>query len=159
MRSQRLDPLIKVVQQRQDKAAREVAERERELAAQQERLDALRRYADEYAAAPATATIAPALLVNRLAFRERLNAAVVQQAGVVDNSRRLSDVDRARLMLASRETKVLEQLADSYRAQESKQAEQRVQRELDDIGGRAARAAVVAAEQAAEAGEPSGSTP
>ncbi|HEY5803030.1 MAG TPA: flagellar export protein FliJ [Lysobacter sp.] len=159
MRSQRLDPLIKVVQQRQDKAAREVAERERELAAQQERLDALRRYADEYAAAPAAATIAPALLVNRLAFRERLNAAVVQQAGVVDNSRRLSDVERARLMLASRETKVLEQLADSYRAQESKQAEQRVQRELDDIGGRAARAAVVAAEHATEAGDPSGSKP
>lgn len=152
MRSQRLDPLIKVVQQRQDKAAREVAERERELAAQQERLDALRRYAEEYAAAPTSTTIVPALLVNRLAFRERLNAAVVQQAGVVDNSRRVSDVERARLMLASRETKVLEQLADSYRAQESKDAEQRMQRELDDIGGRAARAAAVAAE-AADAAE------
>ena len=152
MRSQRLDPLLKVVQQRQDKAARDVAERERELAAQQERLDALRRYAEEYAAAPATATTVPALLVNRLAFRERLNAAVVQQAGVVDNSKRLSDVERARLMLASRETKVLGQLADSYRAQESKQAEQRVQRELDDIGGRAARAAAVAAESAETGG-------
>ncbi len=152
MRSQRLDPLLKVVQQRQDKAARDVAERERELAAQQERLDALRRYAEEYAAAPATATTVPALLVNRLAFRERLNAAVVQQAGVVDNSKRLSDVERARLMLASRETKVLGQLADSYRAQESKQAEQRVQRELDDIGGRTARAAAVAAESAETGG-------
>jgi flagellar protein FliJ len=155
MRSQRLDPLLKVVQQRQDKAARDVAERERELAAQQERLDALRRYAEEYAAAPATATTIPALLVNRLAFRERLNAAVVQQAGVVDNSKRLSDVERARLMLASRETKVLGQLADSYRAQESRQAEQRVQRELDDIGGRTARAAAVAA----ESGESGGSKP
>jgi flagellar FliJ protein len=155
MRSQRLDPLLKVVQQRQDKAARDVAERERELAAQQERLDALRRYAEEYAAAPATATTVPALLVNRLAFRERLNAAVVQQAGVVDNSKRLSDVERARLMLASRETKVLGQLADSYRAQESRQAEQRVQRELDDIGGRTARAAAVAA----ESGESGGNKP
>lgn len=155
MRSQRLDPLLKVVQQRQDKAARDVAERERELAAQQERLDALRRYAEEYAAAPSTATTVPALLVNRLAFRERLNAAVVQQAGVVDNSKRLSDVERARLMLASRETKVLGQLADSYRAQESHQAEQRVQRELDDIGGRTARAAAVAA----ESGESGGNKP
>ena len=141
MRSQRLDPLLRIMQQRQDSVAREVADRERALGEQQERLDALRRYAEEYAAAPTEASISPALLVNRLAFRERLNAAVVQQAGIVDQSRQLSDVERARLMLASRETKVLEQLADSYRAQESKAAEQRVQREMDDLGGRRARLA------------------
>ena len=145
IRSQRLDPLIKVVQQRQDDAARDVAERERALLEQTERLEALRRYAAEYATAPSTATIAPALLVNRLAFRERLNAAVVQQAGIVDHSRQLSDIERTRLLLASRETKVLEQLASSYRAEESKVAEQRVQRELDDIGSRGARVAAVAA--------------
>lgn len=141
MRSQRLDPLLKLMQQRQDSAARGVAERERALAEQQQRLDALRRYAEEYAATPTSATISPALLVNRLAFRERLNAAVVQQAGIVDHNRQLSDVERTRLLLASRETKVLEQLAHSYRAQESKAAEQRVQRELDDLGARRTRAA------------------
>jgi flagellar FliJ protein len=42
-------------------------------------------------------------------------------------------------MLASRDTKVLGQLADSYRAQESRVAEQRVQRELDDLGARRVR--------------------
>lgn len=141
MRSQRLDPLIKVVQQRQDSAAREVAERERALAEQEERLQMLRRYADEYALAPSLPTISPAMLVNRLAFRERLNTAVLQQAGIVDSSRQHSDVERARLLLASRETKVLQQLADSYRVQESKLAEQRVQREMDDLGARRARAA------------------
>lgn len=140
MRSQRLDPLLKVVQQRQDAAARDVAERDRQLAEQQERLEALQRYAQEYAAAP-TASTTPALLVNRLAFRERLNAAVVQQAGIVDHNRQLSDMERTRLLLASRETKVLEQLSDSYRARETREAEQRVQRELDDLGARRARTA------------------
>ena len=135
MHSRRLDPLLKVVQQRQDAAARDVADRDRALAEQQERLDALRRYAEEYAAAP-VATTTPALLVNRLAFRERLNAAVVQQAGIVDHNRQLSDVERTRLMLASREAKVLEQLSDSYKARESREADQRVQRELDDLGAR-----------------------
>jgi flagellar FliJ protein len=135
MRSRRLDPLLKVVQQRQDSAARELADRDRVLAEQQERLDALRRYAEEYAVAPAASTT-PALLVNRLAFRERLNAAVVQQAGIVDHSRQLSDVERMRLMLASRETKVLEQLSQSYRDREVREADQRVQRELDDLGAR-----------------------
>src|SRR5690606_38502931 len=139
--SHRLDPLLRVMQQRQDAAARDVGERERALSEQEQRLEALRRYAAEYAAPPTDASISPALLVNRLAFRERLNAAVVQQAGIVDQSRQLSDVERARLLLASRETKVLEKLADSYRAQESKAAEQRVQRELDDLGGRRARLA------------------
>jgi flagellar FliJ protein len=145
MRSQRLDPLLRIKQQRQDEVARNVADRERVLGEQEQRLEALRRYAEEYALAPSESSISPALLVNRLAFRERLNAAVVQQAGIVDQSRQLSDVERARLMLASRETKVLEQLADSYRAQESKVAEQRVQREMDDLGGRRARSAAVAA--------------
>lgn len=144
MRSQRLDPLIQVVQQRQDEAARKVADRERVVREQQERLDALRRYAEEYAASPATATISPALLVNRMAFRERLNAAVLQQAGIVDHNRQVSDVERARLMLASRETKVLEKLADSYRAQEAHAEQQKAQRELDEIGGRQARSASTA---------------
>ncbi|MEN1941496.1 flagellar export protein FliJ [Luteimonas sp. MJ174] len=145
MRSQRLDPLLRIMQQRQDSVARDVADRDRALGEQEERLEALRRYAEEYAAAPASSSISPALLVNRLAFRERLNAAVVQQAGIVDQSRQLSDVERARLMLASRETKVLEQLGDSYRAQESRVAEQRDQREMDDLGGRRARATALAA--------------
>lgn len=144
MRSQRLDPLIKVVQQRQDEAARRVAEREKVVREQQDRLDALRRYADEYAASPGTASISPALLVNRMAFRERLNAAVVQQAGIVDHSRQVSDVERARLLIASRETLVLEKLADSYRAQEAKVEQAKAQRELDEIGGRRPRNAATA---------------
>lgn len=146
MRSQRLDPLLRIKQQHQDDVARDVAERDRALAEQEARLDALRRYAAEYAAPPSTTTtIAPALLANRLAFRERLDAAVAQQSTVVDHSRQHCDVERTRLMLASRETKVLEQLADSYRAQESRVAEQRVQRELDDIGARRVRTAALAA--------------
>jgi flagellar FliJ protein len=151
MRSQRLDPLIKVTQQRQDDAARTVAEREQVVRDQQERLDALRRYADEYAASPATATISPALLVNRIAFRERLNAAVVQQAGIVDQSRRVSDVERARLMLASRETMVLEKLADSYRAQEAQVEQAKAQRELDEIGSRRTNANALAVSEGEDA--------
>ena len=135
-RSQRLDPLLNLMQQRQDAAAREVADRDRQLAEQEQRLDALRRYAEEYAVTPNDATIAPALLANRIAFRAKLETAVDQQSRIVDSSRQNRDVERARLMLASRDTKVLGQLADSYRAQESRVAEQRVQRELDDLGAR-----------------------
>lgn len=140
-RSQRLDPLLQVMQRRQDEVARDVADQQRALQEQEARLDALRQYAAEYALVPAESSIAPALLANRLAFRERLDAAVAQQVNNVDHSRQRSEVERARLLLASRETKVLQQLADSYRAQETRVAEQRVQRELDDLAGRRPRPA------------------
>ena len=137
-RSQRLDPLLRVKQQRQDDVARDVAERDRALAEQEQRLDALRQYAAEYSR-PATSNTNPALLANRLAFRERLDAAVQQQTRVVDDTRQTCDVERTRLLLASRETHVLEKLSASYRSEESRAAQQRVQRELDDIGARRIR--------------------
>lgn len=142
-RSQRLDPLLRVVQQRQDDAARQLAERDKAHAEQEARLDALRRYAEEYATTPpgADGTIAPALLANRLAFRAKLDAAVVQQSRIVDNSKQQTEIERTRLMLASRDTKVLEKLAASYRSEEAKVAEQRTQRELDDLGARRVREA------------------
>ena len=137
-RSQRLDPLLRVKQQRQDDVARDVAARDRALAEQEQRLDALRQYAAEYSS-PASSITNPALLANRLAFRERLDAAVQQQTRVVDDTRQTCDVERTRLLLASRETHVLEKLSASYRSEESRAAQQRVQRELDDIGARRIR--------------------
>lgn len=139
-RSQRLDPLLKIRQQKQDEAARLVAERDRALAEQEARLAALRQYAAEYAA-PVEATLHPALLANRIAFREKLDAAVTQQSRVVETSRQHCDVERARLLLASRDSLVLEKLKASYQVDEARAAEKHVQRELDDIGGRRARAA------------------
>jgi len=142
-RSERLNPLLRIRQQRQDDVARDVAERDRAVNEQQARLDMLRQYADEYAAAPAnTPTIAPALLANRLAFRAKLDDAVQQQSRIVDSSRKNAEVERMRLLLASRDTKVLEQLKASYSADEVRRANQNTQRELDDLGGRRVRAAL-----------------
>jgi flagellar FliJ protein len=150
-RSQRLDPLLRVVQKRQDEAAQTVADRERAQAEQEARLDALRRYAEEYSATPTEATIAPALLANRLAFRAKLDAALLQQSTVVHDGRQHCEIERTRLMLASRDTKVLEKLAASYRTQESRVVEQRSQRELDDLGARRLRAGHAAADEDASA--------
>ena len=140
-RSQRLNPLLRVTQQRQDTVAKMLAERDRTLAEQQQRLDMLKEYADAYSVAPSGGTLAPAMLANHVAFRAKLDTALQQQAQVVDSSRQNCEVERARLMLASRDNKVLEQLAASYRSEEQRVAGQREQRELDDLGGRRARAA------------------
>lgn len=141
-RSQRLDPILQIKQRHQDEVAQQVAARDAALAEQEARLSALQRYASEYQLQPVQGgVINPALLANRIAFQDKLHQAVEQQSRIVDRSREATEVERARLMIASREKHVLEKLKASYRADEARAADVRVQKELDDLGGRRVRAA------------------
>jgi flagellar FliJ protein len=140
MQSKRFDPLLKRAQDHEDEVARDLAERQRSLDTHVSRLDELRRYADEYAGAQMAAT-SPAQLMNRRAFLDRLDSAVAQQRQTVDNNREKVEAERARLILASRDKQVLEQLAASYRAQERVVTDRRDQREMDDLGARRSRQA------------------
>ena len=146
--SRRLDPLLRRAQDHEDEVARALAERQQALDMHLSRLEELRRYADEYAGAQMAAT-SPSQLMNRRAFLDRLDSAVQQQSQTVDRNRERVDAERARLLLASRDKQVLEQLAASYRAQEQKVQDRRDQREMDDIGARRVRLA----QQAAREGE------
>ncbi|MCF7751837.1 flagellar export protein FliJ [Bacillus subtilis subsp. subtilis] len=138
--SKRIDPLLKRAQDHEDEVARDLAERQRTLDTHLSRLDELRRYADEYANAQMAAT-SPAQLLNRRAFLDRLDSAVAQQRQTVDHNREKVEAERARLILASRDKAVLEQLAASYRAQEKVVTDRRDQREMDDLGARRSRLA------------------
>lgn len=143
MQSKRIDPLLKRAQEKEDTVARELADRQRMLDTHLSRLDELRRYADEYSsqqmAGAQMAATSPAQLMNRRAFLDRLDSAVAQQTQTVDSNREKVEAERARLLLASRDKQVLEQLAASYRAQEKQVAEKRTQREMDDLGARRVR--------------------
>ncbi|MGS1079420.1 flagellar export protein FliJ [Pseudoxanthomonas beigongshangi] len=149
MQSRRIDPLLRRAQEKEDAVARDLAERQRTLAMHESRLEELRRYADEYAGSQMAAT-SPAQLANRRAFLDRLDNAVQQQAQTVDRSRASVDIERDRLLLASRDKQVLEQLAASYRVQEHQVVERRNQREMDDLGARRARLAATAAAEETE---------
>jgi flagellar FliJ protein len=140
MQSKRIDPLLKRAQDHEDEVARDLAERQRMLDTHLSRLDELRRYAEEYANAQMAAT-SPAQLLNRRAFLDRLDTAVAQQRQTVDSNREKVEAERARLILASRDKAVLEQLAASYRAQEKVLVDRRDQREMDDLGARRSRLA------------------
>ncbi len=148
--SNRMDPLLRRAQDHEDEVARALAERQQALDLHQSRLEELRRYADEYANAQMSAT-SPAQLMNRRAFLDRLDSAVQQQSQTVDRNRERVDAERARLLLASRDKQVLEQLAASYRAQEQKAADRRDQREMDDLGARRVRLAQASAANEGEA--------
>lgn len=138
MPSRRIDPLLKRAQEKEDTAVRTLADRQRALETHLSRLDELRRYAEDYAGAQMASTH-PAQLLNRRAFLDRLDSAVAQQHRTVEDNRATVEAERARLLLASRDKQVLEQLAASYRAQERQLADKRSQRDLDDLGARRAR--------------------
>ena len=143
IQSKRIDPLLKRAQEHEDAVARDLAERQTVLDTHLSRLDELRRYAEEYAsqqmADAQMAATSPAQLLNRRAFLDRLDSAVSQQSQTVDSNREKVEAERARLLLASRDKQVLEQLAASYRAQEQQVIEKRTQREMDDLGARRVR--------------------
>lgn len=132
MDPRRLKPIQRLAQEREDEQARQLAERQKALQTQEQRLDELRRYAAEYAALPAGSSTNAALLSNRRAFAEKLDTAVTQQVKQVEQARGNCEIERTRLMLASHEVSVLERLAASYNALERKAEERRAQSEMDE---------------------------
>jgi|SRR5687767_13751821 flagellar protein FliJ len=151
MQSRRIDPLLRRAQEHEDAVARDLAERQRALTMHESRLEELRGYAEEYANSQMAAT-SPAQLANRRAFLDRIDSALKQQLQAVDRSRASVDIERDRLLLASRDKQVLEQLAASYRVQERQVVERRDQREMDDLGARRVRQAATAAQESEENG-------
>lgn len=136
--TRRMVPLLRRAQDKQDAVARQLAERQKALDTHAQRLEDLRQYADDYLNNPLPATSVSQLL-NRRAFLDRLDTAVKLQAQTVERNQLHVDAERTRLLAASRERKVLEQLQQRYQAQEQHQADRRDQRVLDDLGARISR--------------------
>ena len=133
MDTQRLKPIQQIAESREQSRAKVFAERGRALDAQQKRLDELANYAREYAqTTPQGATVTASMLQNRSAFLDRLDDAVKTQTKAVDKAKENVELERARLLLASREVAMHDKLADSYAARERHAEAQRLQKELDD---------------------------
>lgn len=135
MDSNRLRPIQQIAADRETERARALAERSKHLATHQQRLDELSKYAHEYAQPPAELTSA-AQLLNRRAFLDKLDDALKQQQQAVRRAEENCDLERTRLLLASREKAVLEKLSAAYAKREAHVDNQRAQRELDDHAAR-----------------------
>jgi flagellar FliJ protein len=135
MDSRRLRPIQQLAADRETERARALADRGRHLQSHQQRLQDLAKYAEEYASTPAAVT-STAQLLNRRAFLDRLEDAMRQQQQAVRRAEESCEVERARLVLASREKSVLEKLSAAYSAREAHANNQRAQRELDEHAAR-----------------------
>jgi len=135
--SHRLAPLLRRAEHHKAAAARQLAERQRQLQMSEQRLDELGRYAAEYASPPTSCTNIGQLR-SQHAFVGRLLGAVEQQRQNVDHSRQSVEHERAGLIQASRQQQILEHLDSLSRAAEQMSEQRRQQRELDDLGARTA---------------------
>jgi flagellar FliJ protein len=135
----RIDPLIRRAEERRDAVAREFARRNQLVAQHEQRLGDLLRYSEEYAQWPQGASFSPAQLANREAFRSKLGDAVSVQRGQVEQVRAQAELERARLGVAARETKVYHKLADRYRAEFLEHQLRQEQKALDEHALRAPR--------------------
>jgi len=135
--SRRLVPLLRRAELHKDAAARQLAERQRQLQLNEQRLDELRRYADEYAA-PAEGSFSIGQLRSQHAFVNRLLTAVEQQRSSVEHSRKSVEHERKGLIDASRKQKVLEHLDTLSKTAERMDEQRRLQRDMDDLGARSA---------------------
>lgn len=136
--AKRMVPLLRRAQDRQDTVARQLAERQQALDTHAQRLHDLRQYADEYLSVQVAAVTA-SQLINQRAFLDRLDSAVKLQAQTVQRNQAHVEAERERLLAASRDRKVLEQLQQRYHEQEQRQSDRRDQRVLDDLGARISR--------------------
>lgn len=131
--SQRLQPVHRVAQDREDEAARRFAESQRLLAQREAQLSEMERYLQEYGGSVGGGATAPALLANREAFLRQLAEALRWQAGAVAEARSRLELARDQWQRKRCDTNVLEHLIGRSDAAELREAERRQQRELDEF--------------------------
>jgi len=136
--SHRLVPLLRRAEDHKTAAARQLAERQRQLTLTEQRLDELHHYAAEYTRPPAHC-VNIGQLRSQHAFVGRLLSAVEQQRQHVHHTRQSVEHQRQHLIHASRQQQVLEHLDSMSRSAEHRIEQRRQQRELDEIGARTTR--------------------
>ena len=134
-RSGRMQPVQQLAESRERDAGRALADARARLADQEQQLEQLLRYRDEYLAggSPGLGTTDTVRLSNRSAFLERLNDAIREQRARVDRAQEESD----RCVTAWQETRVeaaaIGRAVDRFRQDERRAVERVEQREHDEF--------------------------
>jgi len=129
--SQRMQPLQTLADVRQDRAARDLVEAQRQHAEREARLVELARYRQDYEQQAVAPT--PALLRNRHGFVERLREAERFQQQLVDQAARVVDQSRAHWLAQQRGARTVAQLTARYLERERREESRREQQRLDEF--------------------------
>lgn len=138
-RSNRLQPVIKIADTREQKAARDLGESQRLLNDQQQQLDYLRNYRAEYGQQMQNrgrGGIAAQQIQQMQIFLAQIDKAIAQQQQRVEICARNCLQKRDHWLKARGRTQALLKVKEHYLDQERYAADKREQKEIDDLSQR-----------------------
>jgi flagellar protein FliJ len=137
-RSKRMQPVARVANDRQQNAARQVGERQRELEAQLNRLDELSNYRSEYARRfdEGTESMTGMNVRDYRLFLSRLNQAIEEQARRVEQARRELERSHGNWSATRVHSDAIHKVMDRFQKEEQRQEARREQVREDEFGQR-----------------------
>ncbi len=141
-RSQRLDPVIKVAENREQQAARSLGDSQSALSQTQQRLDELKNYREEYIqrfhATGAVGMSAVQMADYRL-FLSNLSRAIEQQNGLVQQAIATVEQQRQQWFTRRGKVKMLGNVVSRLQTDEQRVVDRKEQREQDEYTQRMPR--------------------
>ena len=134
-RSKRMNPVVKVAESREQAAARILGEAQQQLTRQEQRLDELMAYRDQYSQQFQQSSgmgMGVARLQDYRVFLARLNEAIEQQKQVIVRCRQDCERQRCHWLSSRTRTQALGKVVERYQREERRAVERREQHDSDE---------------------------
>ncbi|OZB12845.1 MAG: flagellar export protein FliJ [Marinobacter sp. 34-60-7] len=140
LRSRRLQPVLALEERKEQEALERMGEARQQLEAQQQQVDNLERYQQEYRdqiRASQTGVVPVARLQAWQAFIAQLDLVIAQQQKQVQQAERVFEQRRREWQQAWERRRGMEKYIDSCRQQEQREQDVREQKQADEAASRA----------------------
>ncbi|TPE54699.1 flagellar export protein FliJ [Maribrevibacterium harenarium] len=135
-KSQRMSLLVDVWQRREDDVAKQLAQDQQRLEADQRKLQELMDYASQYEQERNLLGLSPYLATNYQHFVDRVQQAITQQRQQIQRSEQQVNMTRRRWQQARAKTKGMDWLKDKSEREEQAVVDKQEQKQLDEHAGR-----------------------
>lgn len=134
-KSERLEPVIKVAETREQQAARALGQAQMQLNQAEQRLSELKTYKEEYLRrfhAQGSRGMSAAQMEDYRRFLAKLDAAIAQQQQVVAQAARFVEAKRGQWHERHGKTRALDKVVERYQADEQRRDDRKEQSEQDE---------------------------
>lgn len=128
--SQRMAPLRRVAEGREQQAAQKLAASQQLTRTAAAKLQELRSYLRDYESS--RGLLDPDFMSNRQLFITRLREAERYQSGALERAQLAAEQERERWLKQRRDLQVLDKLTQIYRLREHRHEERQVQKQMDE---------------------------
>lgn len=136
-KSKRMDILVDIAKRKEDDVAKVLAREQARLQDDQQKLQELKDYAEQYDQQRNLIGLSPYLTTNYQHFVDRLQQAIQQQQNQVNRSQQQVDMIMKRWQNARAKTKGMDWLKDKSVAEEIAEEDRQDQKQIDEFANRA----------------------